>query len=868
MHVVPSNTLSLRDTLSNSVEKKLLFGAEDRLFATQHPTGIKGAVTAAVGMGIYRTAEVRGVEALGINNLVRRFIDTTGSKLAEVPKNVVTAWVSFCCTPPAERITLHKILQACIEYPPDPQISVTCSHITTSQISTVPPGYQQKSRWWTISKPAEPEAEVCGIHCEEVIQFSVKDGSNVHTPQDVVMTVYYDIRSVKNEIYSEPHVELLNLQFKIAKSSNDAPVCTWSAKSGYKRIFLSRELELIGNASMTGIAKAVSGLHGVTEYVNPALDSALSVGLTYKQKLQQLSDYQEVHKRANETRLTALEGERVRIKLKDVECLSGTQTSCQQIFANARDDSNVLHSLVRAVADLGSGDRGITTVSHFQKISLKVPARTDDAEQYRVIEHCVIHMPLTSHDFHASLSYTVTKSEMGAEKECRIRIDGAKLGIRHVRMGFELHNCAWAHYRTTDFTTFAVPNLEHVYMKDALPYYWQQAVDHRIIVSPYPKVSAPKQQYTRGAAERQAESAVTRMDREPRHKYAAQTQQAPEEGSTTKFEDGAHHKKPSEDHEPKVLADGHDVLEYQEAKRYGETALEDKSAEKRRSWANNIVKHAAVSDTQTNGESFESHITQFVKSHKQRQKTTTAYGVPKVPYPGNTFGKLPNADASSSGLREVRQHHRKPEPQDKKREQPQQKTIVWYLKSFVLTILKIFQRFLELILRLLSLCSTEPSTQTSENNSESKTDEINAQHKGSVQKSVKQRGEGKDNTGTKPGFFQKIKAWLTTRAENLTKTEPSATLTTSGSQEQAQSTESTEASPDVLVSQDTQQHTASPDQTMQENTATGDATLSQDDSEQEDQQLSTDRGSPSTILTDPNASALSSYLNQSIMYPV
>ncbi len=98
-----------------------------------------------------------------------------------------------------------------------------------------------------------------------------------------------------------------------------------------------------------------------------------------------------------------------------------------------------------------------------------------------------MHIPLSGQNIHALLSYVVTKRAAGSEHRPEIVISEAKLGVRRVPRGFKLHHCSWARYRSTDFITFAIPELTHTCVTSTLPTCWHSAKEYRTLLSPYPR---------------------------------------------------------------------------------------------------------------------------------------------------------------------------------------------------------------------------------------------------------------------------------------------------------------------------------------------------------------------------------------------
>ncbi len=697
-----TSRVRLKNKLDDAVEAHFLYGAGERLFTTQEPTGVAGAANVIMNKNLiirssvdHRRLAIAGVDAL--TDIILRSSDAP-----KAPAHVITAWVALY-TPPEKRTILTNILQACIDYPPNPQISACRSDIKICNIipnSAVPQQPQQRS--WIHSffgsssrtqKAAAPDPNCppIGMRCEEIITFEVQDVYNNAPVEDVIMTINYDLVAVRNQSSGTDDVELRDLSFRVTAKSEDgnnsSNECAWKAKQCLKRVFLSIELDLIRAASKLEAADMLGSSSLSPQQV-----------LTYKQRLQALLDAQEMQKRDADMHARiapkfSCENPQKQILFKDVGFLKNNKDICTHIFVSPHQDAEELLSkfLHTVIAD-SCADRRNTKPEYFQKISFKVPLKVPDEqeERYKVIEHGSVHIPLSGQNIHALLSYVVTKRAAGSEHRPEIVISEAKLGVRRVPRGFKLHHCSWARYRSTDFITFAIPELTHTCVTSTLPTCWHSAKEYRTLLSPYPRKPVGVAPKHRGIALAEHHTTVpTVQPEQSAHQKPLVTTgdlaKTPRVQSDTK--DG----KRGTDH----AARGSDTRD---------TFVESDKPEYRPNmaqlqWIEQMVTQASTKGADTDERSFESHIARFVEAHKQPSadsrsgKEASDYDIPQgfrgldsVKKRGLEFGQP--TEGKSASHRRGRSNVKKPLPHSE--EKPQSR-LLWLLSAIWKSILLILK---------------------------------------------------------------------------------------------------------------------------------------------------------------------------------
>ena len=742
-----TSRVRFKSELESAVEAHFLYGEGERLFTTQDPTGVEGAahVIKDKNLIIKQSANHKDLATSDISALTEIIMKSAGNNTLKVPERVVAAWVAFY-TLPKKRTALAKILQACITYPSNPQVDVSVSNIKFCSIfsSASPTASQQPQHqswirsFFTSNKQAQNETAVpadqgrppIGMRCEETIKFQVKDVDNSAPVEDVVMTIRYDLIAVRNKSSGTDDVELRNLSFLVTAAEEfneldgNSNKCVWNAKRCCTRVFLSTELDLI---------KTASKLEAVGTTGNSAIPSNGSpqASLTYKQRLQALLDKQEMAKRAGETRARISSQsnhgsiQEKQILFKNTEFLKNNADVCKRIFVSSYNGAEeMLSAFVHTVIADSCADKQNTKPEYFQKISFKIPLSSKDAQEegYKVIEHGSVHIPLSGQNIHALLSYIVTKKRAtDSDHKAEVVISKAKLGVRHVRGGFKLHNCSWAHYRSTDFITFVIPDLTHTCVTSTLPTCWHQAIDYRALISPHPKNTAGMTSKQEGTALAGYSTAVpvARPGRGASQKSWTTGVSEKKSGiqSETKGDLGKH----GTDYAASWSVDVHDTTNFAES---GEPEHQPNMAHLQ--WLNQMVAQASTYCADMDEHSFELHVAGFTEAHQQpnsdshtrRSGEAFDYDTPQGSFGFNNVEELEPQSEPESGRHPTKETHgggrskvKKPLPHSEGKPQSQ---LLWLLSAIWKSILLILQFLivtpLVYIYKLCTQCATQSPT--------------------------------------------------------------------------------------------------------------------------------------------------------------
>ncbi|WP_238523261.1 hypothetical protein [Anaplasma centrale] len=631
----------LKSALGQAVEAHFLSGAGERLFATRDPTGVEGAASVIEDKNLIiksaaaPSAPHSRLATAGIGVLTDIILRSAGTTLLKaVPEHVITAWVALY-TPPDKRTTLANVLRACIEYPPNPEVCVLKSEIKICAIvPTTAPQHQKNSggifgKLFKLSSKKTQNTHAkqthnppIGMRCEERITFKVDDVDNKAVVENVIVTMRYDLVAVRNTGGTDD-VELRDLSFT-ATSASKGSTCEWQAGIGCKRVFLFTELKLIEHESRSEAADALD--NAVTRSGG---EGGFEQTRTYKQRLQAFLDAQDMQRRAQDMHariaITPISSSRRKqILFKDAEFLKSNEDICKHIFVSPHQDAEeMLGKFVHTVIADGCADTRNTKPEYFQKISFKVPLDVGDEqeERYKVIEHGSVHIPLSEHNIHALLSYTVTKKLIaaGTAQRSEVAISEAKLGVRHVPVGFKLHNCAWVRYRSTDFIIFTIPNVTHTCVASTLPNCWHQAKEYRTLVSPHPKrVDAA---LLRGKAA-QSEYHTRAVMTQPEQSVAQKPWVTKEPGLRSETKE--HLEKHGADHAPGEGVSARDTTDSAELVRDKESEHSPQRKEKHL-WADKMVAQASahsINTINTGEHSFESYVTGFVEAHNKQPQAT------------------------------------------------------------------------------------------------------------------------------------------------------------------------------------------------------------------------------------------------------